>query len=274
MEVTVLLVVHNCENYIDECIQSILSQSYKDFELLIINDGSIDRTRSKIEQYNDQRIHLINNPQNDYIASLNMGLEQARGEYIARMDGDDLMSPERLKKQVEVMKTQQDIVVCSSWLQCFGLYTNILKNFSGLIKNPLIEMLKSNIIAHSTTMLRSSFLKSHNLLYKDYKYAEDYKLWSEIAICGGKIWVIPDVLLNYRCSTDQITSKRQKLQSETAFLIKNEILNYLVEHYSKADQSISELYEYLSLYNEKNELSANLIFDVFYEIFHQKSLSQ
>lgn len=271
MEVTVLLVVHNCEMHIEECIQSILCQSYNDFELLIINDGSTDNTHAKIAQFEDHRIRLINNPQNDYIESLNVGLKQAKGEYIARMDGDDLMLPERLKEQVEVMNTQKDITVCSCWLQCFGLYNNTVESYSGLIDYPLVRMLKGNIIAHPTTMLRKAFLEYHNLLYKDYKYAEDYKLWCEIAICGGKTWVIPNVLLKYRCSSSQVSCKKQNMQAETSFLIKNEILEYLVESYSNEDQSMIKLYEYLLSYNEKDELSANLIFDVFYEILYQKS---
>lgn len=273
MEVTVLLVVHNCEMYVEECIQSILCQSYKEFELLIVNDGSTDNTSTKIKLFKDQRIRLIDNPHNDYITSLNMGLKEAKGKYIARIDGDDLMLPERLEKQVEVMNNQIEIVVCSSWLQRFGLSDEVMENYSGLVDHPLIEMLKYNIIAHPTVMLRKSFLEEHNLSYKNYKYAEDYKLWIDIAICGGKIWVMPEILLKYRCSSDQISYQKQEQQSETTFLVQNEILNYLIEYYSHNDESIVYLYEQLLSFNERDELSANLILNVFYEIFCRKSLN-
>ncbi|MCS2221617.1 glycosyltransferase [Bacteroides fragilis] len=272
MEVTVLLVVHNCEMYIAECIQSVLCQTYKDFELLIIDDGSTDGTLSKIEQFKDQRIRLISNSCNDYIFSLNQGLRLAKGKYIARMDGDDVMHLERLERQVEVMNFQTDITVCSSWFQCFGSYNEIVRGYSGLIDNPLVQMLKGNIIAHPTSMLRKSFLEKYNLLYKNYQYAEDYNLWKEIVVCGGKIWVIPDILLRYRCSLNQISCKKQVEQRETSLLIKKEILDYLFKNYRNSDESLNALYRNLFCFNEKEELSAELIFDVFYEIFSMKQI--
>lgn len=270
IEVTVLLVVHNCETYIKECIESILCQSYTAFELLIVNDGSTDNTPTVIKQFKDYRIRLIDNPCNDYIVSLNMGLEQAKGEYIARMDGDDVMLPERLERQVKIMNVRKDIAVCTSWCKCFGSCDDIIGRESGFISTPLVYMLKGNFIAHPATMLRKSFLVENKLVYRDYKFAEDYKLWSEIAIKGGNIWVIPEVLLKYRCPTHQISYKKQEHQAETSLLIKSEILNYLVEYYSRRDQSITTLYESLFSFNERGMLPADLIFDVFYEIFYHQ----
>lgn len=88
-KVTVLLCVHNAENYIDECINSILVQSFEDFELLIVDDGSTDNTLNKLMNYPDSRIRIIQRD-HGYIDSLNYGLHASTGEYIARMDADDL----------------------------------------------------------------------------------------------------------------------------------------------------------------------------------------
>lgn len=105
MEVTVLLVVHNCELFIHECVRSILNQVYTDFELLVIDDCSTDSTLSIIRSFDDKRIRLVCMSENNYINSLNVGLRMAEGKYIARMDGDDVMLPCRLEKQVKDRKS-------------------------------------------------------------------------------------------------------------------------------------------------------------------------
>lgn len=133
INLTVLLVVRNCENYIKDCVASVLKQSYKKFELLIINDNSTDKTQLIIESVHDERIRLINN-KTDYISSLNLGIELLKGKYIARMDGDDIMMPRRLKKQIEVMEKHNDVSVCATWIQEFGLSNQKLASSTGIIK--------------------------------------------------------------------------------------------------------------------------------------------
>lgn len=133
INLTVLLVVRNCENYIKDCVSSVLKQSYKKFELLIINDNSTDKTQLIIESIHDERIRLINN-KTDYISSLNLGIELSKGKYIARMDGDDIMMPRRLKKQIEVMEKHNDVSVCATWIQEFGLSNQKLASSNGIIK--------------------------------------------------------------------------------------------------------------------------------------------
>ena len=112
-KVTVLMPVYNCEKYLRESIESILNQTFKDFEFLIINDGSSDKSAEIVESYNDNRINFVQNEKNiGLAASLNRGLDIAKGEYIARMDADDISLPERLEKQVRFMETNPQIGIC------------------------------------------------------------------------------------------------------------------------------------------------------------------
>ena len=112
MKLTVLMPVYNAEKYLKPALESILNQTYKDFEFLIIDDGSTDKSLEIIKSYNDSRIRLIGHEQNQkLIATLNEGIKLAQGEYIARMDADDISAPERLQKQMEFLEKHPATVV-------------------------------------------------------------------------------------------------------------------------------------------------------------------
>ena len=112
---------YNAEKYIAESIESILSQTFTDFEFIIINDASTDSTKEIIESFQDSRIILINNEQNLGVAkSLNIGIATAKGKYIARMDADDISLPERFQTQFNFMEKNPDIDICGSWARMFG----------------------------------------------------------------------------------------------------------------------------------------------------------
>src|SRR5690606_37374672 len=114
--VTVLLAVHNGERYIQEAIDSILAQTFGDFELLIVNDGSTDATRDLVLSYSDDRIRLVDNDHNIGLPkSLNRGLRLAKGRYIARLDADDISEPDRLAAQVSFLQANPDVAMVGSW---------------------------------------------------------------------------------------------------------------------------------------------------------------
>ena len=126
-KVTVLMSVYNGEKYLQEAIDSILEQTFKDFEFLIINDGSTDKTGEILESYHDLRIKIINNEKNIGLTkSLNKGLKLARGEYIARQDADDISMPERLEKEVEFLETHQDYAVVGAFAKIINKNSEIL----------------------------------------------------------------------------------------------------------------------------------------------------
>lgn len=197
-KVTVLMPVYNAERYLKESIKSILNQTFTDFEFLIINDGSTDKSVEIIESFKDSRIRLVHNEQNmNLVPTLNRGLELSLGEYIARMDGDDIAYPERLQKQVDFMDNNVEIGICGSWIQFFD-------GADGVIKYPTLpEEIKSqlffvNSLAHPTVIMRKALLQEYNLKYER-RLAEDYDLWQRASFCF-KLANIPEVLLDYRIS--------------------------------------------------------------------------
>ena len=221
---------YNSESYIREAIDSVLNQSFQDFELILINDGSTDKGVQVVEKYNDERIRLINN-KHDYITSLNLGMSIARGEYIARMDADDIMHPDRLFVQYTLMEEKPEVDICSSWCTFFNVKsgkTSVYKGVSGEIGNPLLSLLDDNLFTHSSMFLRRSFVEKVNLKYQNYPYAEDYKLCFDAAKAGAKFYIEPQSLLFYRCHEKQVSISKRTEQDETTIRIKGEIMEYML----------------------------------------------
>lgn len=110
--------VYNAEKFLKPAIESILNQTFSDFELIIIDDNSNDKTADIIKSYNDNRIkHIVNPNRIGFTNSLNQGLKIAQGDYIARMDADDISDPERFSKEIEFLENNPDIGVCGSWMK-------------------------------------------------------------------------------------------------------------------------------------------------------------
>ncbi|MDD3012238.1 MAG: glycosyltransferase family 2 protein [Candidatus Gastranaerophilales bacterium] len=213
-EITVLMPVYNSEKYLKESIESILNQTFKDFEFLILNDGSTDQSVNIIESYSDSRIRLIHNEQNlGLISTLNRGIDLSQGKYIARMDSDDISFPERLEKQFKLMEEKKDIGICGTLFQVFGKH-NYIPNHpenTELIKAYLIF---GCYIGHPTIMIRKSILEQHDLKYDDnFKHAEDYELWTRV-IKYSKFTNIQEILLHYRSHDSQICQKFTQIQSQ------------------------------------------------------------
>ena len=163
-EITILMPVRNGEKYIKESIDSILKQTFTDFELLIMDDGSTDRTVERIERYTDERIRLIRRKHN-FIRNLNEGLELALGAYIARMDADDIMHTERLRIQLKRMKKNPNITVCGTWAKIFsdkGNERNVFHFGHEIICEPVLELLKYNMLLHPSVMVKKEFLSMWN----------------------------------------------------------------------------------------------------------------
>lgn len=266
MEISVLMPVYNSEKYIDEAMVSVLNQSFTDFELVIVDDGSSDNTVNKIKQYKDPRIRLMLNS-HGYIDTLNKGLSLVGGKYVARMDSDDIMEPDRLLLQYQLMESKKDIVVCGSWLKTFGAENREIKLMNGEVEHPLIFLLLGNFIAHSTSIIRKSFLDKHDSRYEYYNYAEDYKLWSEIANKGGRFYILPEYLMRYRLSDDNISHLKQKEQSETGIHIKKEILGYLVNAMTIEKDNVKKLSDLILHFNILGLLSCQTSFELFFHLF-------
>jgi glycosyltransferase involved in cell wall biosynthesis len=230
MKISVIMVAYNAEKYISEAIVSVIKQSFIDFEFIIIDDGSTDKTLSIIRLYKDKRIVLIESEHNKHM-SLNKGLHAAKGKYIALMNANALMHIDRLKIQYSIMEEEQSITVCSSWMQIFGENikpNTISKLGSGIIENPLLQLLNENFVAQSTAMIQKNFILSHNLQFENYKHAEDYKLWTEMAKLSANFYVESQLLVDYRIDNQYSDDKKRVIQTVT-YSIKDEIIDYFIE---------------------------------------------
>ena len=147
---------YNAEQYICEAIESILNQTYKDFEFIIINDGSTDRTKEIIKSYNDPRIVYLENEKNSgIVVTLNKGLDFATGEYIARMDADDVASPKRFEKQVAYMGKNKGIGVLGTGIIIFGEgMAEKSYSFSSNARQAKADLFFNSSLAHPTVMIR------------------------------------------------------------------------------------------------------------------------
>ncbi len=267
-KVSILLCAYNAEAYIAEAVGSTLAQTYRDFELIIVDDGSTDGTPGIIRSFDDERIRVIEG-RHDYIGSLNIGLKHCHGEYIARMDADDIMEPTRIATQMAVMDAQPDIAVCTTWANAFGEVEKTIGNYvQGEVADITTLFLLGNLLIHPTAMIRRRFLTRHRLRYKEYPYAEDFKLWTDIACKGGRFYVIPQTLLRYRITQGQATNAHREEQNATRLLIQQEVIEEKLRHVPASQKQVAgKLYRQLLLAHEAGLLAADAVIGVMYGIF-------
>lgn len=211
-KVSVVMPAYNAEKYIGEAIDSILNQTYKDFELIIINDGSTDDTREIILKYEDPRIIFLENEKNSGIViTLNKGLDQASGEYIARMDADDIAVYDRFEKQVAYLESNHTVGALGTGIRIFGENVEQQERvFTTNSEQLKAELLFNSCMAHPTVMMRRSNLIDNDLRYSEkFSGREDFALWWEI-VKVSKVANLPDILLNYRIHKKQITQNKNK----------------------------------------------------------------
>lgn len=228
-KVSVLMPAYNAEKYIGEAIESILNQTLKDFEFIIVNDGSTDDTVKIVRKYadGDERIKLVDNKENrGLIAVLNQGLDLCKGEYIARMDSDDISLPERFEKQVEYLDKHRECGVVGSAVRIFGAK-------SGGHQNPpcvkLFDLLiHGSKVTHPSVMMRASVLRDNGIYYdSQYPHAEDFAFWISI-VRVAEIHNLPEVLLNYRWHNTNISVVHRKTQVESTERARRNLLKSLI----------------------------------------------
>lgn len=227
-KVSVLLPNYNNAPYLKEAIDSILNQTFTDFEFIIVDDGSTDNSIEIINSYDDLRIILILKEENSGIVdTLNRGLENAKGEYLVRMDGDDISFPDRIEKLVYFLDENPEIGVCSSSLKNVGLIDEIWTDDSDPSINKA-KVLFGNPLGHPTSVFRLNMLKENNIRYKNgYPFIEDYKLFSDlnsITLFSS----VPDVLYQYRRLPHTSTIANSDTLQERIKLVHVEVLNQLL----------------------------------------------
>ena len=207
-KVSIIMSVYNGEKFLKESVDSILGQTFKDFEFIIIDDGSKDSSKSIIESYSDPRINLISRENKGLTPSLNEGLKLARGKYIARMDADDVATPWRLEKQVEFLDSNPEIGLCGSW----AIIINEEGEKIGEYKLPTTKkrlkrvMFWHNPFIHPSIMFRKEIIQLVGFYNEKIKYAQDYEYWSRIIrIFPGAN--LPEFLMKYRIVKKSMTRK-------------------------------------------------------------------
>ncbi|MDR1563967.1 MAG: glycosyltransferase [Oscillospiraceae bacterium] len=231
--VTVLMPAYNVETYINQAIDSVLSQSYSDFEFIIVEDCSTDNTLKLIEAHKDPRITLIRNQENlGLIRTLNKGLEYVHGKYVVRFDSDDVMLPGRIKAHVKFLERHPKIGLLAGWSICIrnGVIAGIFRNS---ITRPCLEvgLLAKCTICHSCVTYRIDLLRETGLRYSnEYLYMEDYGLWANL-VDKTRFAAQPRHFVAYRLRQDSITQIVYQEQVERVRNSRRRVIQTLFEKY-------------------------------------------
>lgn len=240
-KVSVVMSVYNCEQYVGETIQSIIDQTFTDWEFIIINDCSKDGSAEVIKQFDDERIILIDNKENrGQSANLNYGISIAKGEYIARTDHDDISYPTRFEKQVKYLDEHSDVVLLGTALH--NMSDKVVKEESMVPADTPEEVAFTetyvDIFPHSSFMIRKNAMIENEIWYENYSYAEDYSLQLKM-LTVGKIFYLHERLIAYRIFPGQWTQlcsdelKRREVEEIRRTYLKQIGFRYL-DIYTKA----------------------------------------
>lgn len=231
--ITVLMPAYNAEKYIREAIDSVLAQTFSDFELLIINDGSTDRTEEYVLSYADPRIVYVKNEKNlKLIKTLNRGIDLAKGKFIARIDSDDIILPDRLEKEINVLENNQEISVVSCFpyrISMSGKYLGKSNFFS--VTRPFPCKYVSNFessICHGACLIKTDVIRAFRYNDSpDYLHIEAFDLWNRILHSGYLGMMIPEYLYGYRENVESVCSNFAEEQFERHLkVMKNSIFTH------------------------------------------------
>ncbi len=212
--------VYNGEKYIGEAIGSILAQTERDFELLVVDDGSTDKTVEVVSSFKDDRVKYFKRSHEGLVMALNFALGKANSKYIARMDADDVAYPERFEKQLKYI-TANNLAVCGSWADLtdedgdkigelkFPPITAGAIRYYAILHNPFI---------HPTVIFDKDIIMKAGA-YRNFKNVEDYELWTRI-IFKNNVGNIPERLIRYRLHCLQVTRRKNKLMKASSYLVR------------------------------------------------------
>ena len=222
---TVLMPVYNTAPYLREATDSILRQTFADFELLAIDDGSTDESVAILQSYTDPRLRIVRNERNlGLIATLNKGLDLIQSPYIARMDSDDISLPERFAVQTDYLRRHPHVGILGSCNHIFG--ESVRTRYRTPPHAPAQIRMYSLIdwpILHPTVMMQTSFLKKHQLRFRaEYPHAEDYDFFARAARCFPMV-NLPESLLLYRAHAAQVSARFREVQDASALRVVGDV---------------------------------------------------
>lgn len=233
--ISVVMSTYNTEiKMLQQAVESILSQTFREFEFLIIDDGSTDESADYLNSLQDERIRLIRNPVNIGLTkSLNIGLKAAMGKYIARMDSDDIALPQRFEKQYAYMEAHPDVILCGTRVSFFDIDPSLPVGTSQAVSSDMEEyrilmLFRNPGPYHPTAFFRHETLLEHHVMYDEsLVYAQDYGMWETISHLG-QVYILKDILLYYRRHEKQISIEHKEKQFQCDKEVKRRQLNALL----------------------------------------------
>jgi glycosyltransferase involved in cell wall biosynthesis len=242
-KLSVIMPVYNAAPFLREAIDSILTQTFTDFEFLIFNDGSTDNSGEIIRSYSDDRINFFDSEINKGLAYwLNEGLKKSQGKYIARMDADDIAHPERFARQLDFLDHNNEYVLCGTCYESLpGLQYTRLPVTDEEIK---VKLLSINPFCHPSVVFRAKTVRDHNISYTAaYMPTEDRDMWVKMSQLG-KVWNVELPLLKYRVHGANVSLKRRtKEQNENEETIKRRYIATFFQNAGLGDHDIVLLYK-------------------------------
>ena len=240
--ISVVMPVWNGERYLREAVDSILAQTISDFELIVIDDGSMDSTPDIIEDYcrRDKRVRRIRLDHEGIVVALNRGVQESRADWIARMDCDDIAHPRRLEKQWRELHRHPEAVLCHTNTQTFGASgVGKPQHFPRTKQMLLIRMCLHCAVSHPTVLFsKRAFMDAGGYRLEE-RHAEDYALWQRMLPLGG-VTGLPERLLKFRVHKDSISKKASSIQMPLALLIRERFVSMVFPHESNNMASLLE----------------------------------
>ena len=240
-KVSILVPVYNSAPYLAETIKSVLNQTFKDFELILLNDASTDNSEDIIFKFTDKRIRYFKNEKNLGISPTRnklIELANRNSKYLAVLDNDDICLPQRLEVQVKFLDENPDISMCGTYFELFNsnkklpfLKSKIIN--AGFVwchplRPTLKDALKGNVLMHPTAMFRHADIKKYALCYREpYSPAEDYDIIKQALFLGLKLANIPQILLKYNLHGDNCSLTQKQKMAAADLKIKKEIAAFI-----------------------------------------------
>jgi glycosyltransferase involved in cell wall biosynthesis len=246
--VSVVMSVFNEEECLTDAIDSILSQTFTDFEFIIINDGSTDESVNIINSYNDERIVLIDQNNKGLTASLNVGIVQSKGKYIARQDADDISYPSRLMEQVKVFANNSALIVLATrGLIKTGIHSYNSPFYSNIDIKYKIKL--RNVLIHSSVMIRKDIFESVGFYNEKYLTSQDYDAWIRLSDLG-EISMIDKVLVSREIRNNSISKTKLLTQCINGFKIRHNKISLVMNLFQASYQFLSNsipfsIYKYI-----------------------------
>jgi glycosyltransferase involved in cell wall biosynthesis len=231
-KVSIITCTYNDEKYIAQAIESILKQTFTDFEYIIVNDKSVDETVKIVKSFKDPRIKLIENKENmGAYASANVGISQAKGKYIARMDADDISTPSRIEKQFNLLESRADIAATGSWGMIIDELGNLVKEKIYAVESYelLPEMFFGTSIMHSTLFFRKEAGEKVGFYSEYERKTMDFDFYFKLLNAGYNLYNIPEYLVLYRVHPTSMTSTGFDHQEQVAKAVILKNLDSLLE---------------------------------------------